>query len=60
MGLNVDNISSSLVGQWFHCDFSMDATKNSMILTSLECATSQQHNGTSPVLIRRLVLVMEL
>ena len=31
-----------------------------MMRTSLECAASQQHNGTSPVFIHRVVLEMEL
>ena len=31
-----------------------------MMRTSLECAASQQHNGTSPVFIHRIVLKMEL
>ena len=60
---NVDQVSPSLIGQWISPCFSMDAINTALgatMWTSLECAASQQHYGTSPVFIRRIVFEIEL
>ena len=60
---NVDQVSPSLIGQWISPCFKYGCRQHrfgATIWTSLECAASQQHNGTSPVFIRRIVLEMEL